>query len=112
MTSAISEQLRKLADEAENPKLDDAVRQLQELVVPFPDLVNPVCGECGWGEDEHKTGKSMADHAFHAGPEEGTPFFSEGYLYDLLGKEDARSVLAVIRQVLRAAGVAERDLHL
>jgi len=33
------------------------------------------------------------------------PFFSEAYLYALLGKEAARTVLAVVNSVIRAAGI-------
>ena len=32
--------------------------------------------------------------------DENAPFFSEAYLYNLVGKEDARTILAVVRQTL------------
>ena len=39
-------------------------------------------------------------------PNEGpVPFFSESYLYPLLGKDEARSVLGNLRRVLEAAGI-------
>jgi len=36
--------------------------------------------------------------------DENTPFFSEAYLYNLLGKEDARTILAMIDNIIIAAG--------
>jgi hypothetical protein len=39
--------------------------------------------------------------------DERAPFFSEAYLYNLLGKDDARSVLSAVRQLLKAAGRSE-----
>jgi hypothetical protein len=35
------------------------------------------------------------------------PFFSEAYLYNLIGKEDARSVISRIHNLLRAAGAED-----
>lgn len=39
------------------------------------------------------------------GVEEGTPFMSEAYLYELLGKLDARTLLALVREVITSAGI-------
>ena len=41
--------------------------------------------------------------------DEDAPFFSEAYLYCLLGKEAGRSVLAAIRPVQRAAGLDRHE---
>ncbi len=38
------------------------------------------------------------------------PFFTEACLYNLLGKQDARTVLSLVRQVGRALDMNERDL--
>jgi hypothetical protein len=35
----------------------------------------------------------------------GLPLFCEGYLYELLGKEDARSVLALMRKLAETLGM-------
>lgn len=35
---------------------------------------------------------------------ESIPFLSEGFLYEAIGKEDARTVLALMRKVYEAAG--------
>ncbi len=40
--------------------------------------------------------------------DEGAPFFTEAFLYNLLGKEDARTVLAAVREIQRALGLSER----
>lgn len=37
------------------------------------------------------------------------PFFSEAYLYDLMGKEEARTVLYYIRNFCREVGISEGD---
>ena len=37
--------------------------------------------------------------------DDGQPFFSEAYLYNLLGKEDARTLLALIRHLLKSMGI-------
>jgi len=37
------------------------------------------------------------------------PLFSEAYLYNLLGKEDARTLLALMRQLCKSLGI-ENDL--
>ena len=39
------------------------------------------------------------------------PFFSEGYLYDLLGKDDARSVMAFLSTFVEAAGIPRDEQH-
>lgn len=33
------------------------------------------------------------------------PFFSEAYLYSLLGKEDARTLLALLKQAFQSVGI-------
>ena len=37
------------------------------------------------------------------------PFFSEAYLYNLLGKEDARTLLAMMRPIWLLAGIERID---
>lgn len=113
MTTRAAEALRAIADEQERPELEAALEELSTLVVDFPALVDPPCGDCGWNQLAHESGFEgpSKDHAFRPGPEKDTPFFTESFLYDLLGKEDARSVLAVVRNVLRAAGLSEDTIR-
>jgi hypothetical protein len=42
---------------------------------------------------------------------EDCPFFTEHYLYDLMGKEDARSILGHLRRVVEASGVDDMELR-
>jgi hypothetical protein len=39
--------------------------------------------------------------------DENAPFFSESYLYNLIGKEDARTLRSLMRPLWKAAGVSE-----
>ena len=45
------------------------------------------------------------DGPYYAEGDEDAPFFTEAYLYNLLGKEDARTLLALMRPVFEEAGV-------
>lgn len=40
--------------------------------------------------------------------DENAPFFTEAFLYNLLGKDEARSVLDIVRRLCRLAGVEHR----
>ena len=40
--------------------------------------------------------------------DERAPFFTEAFLYNLLGKDEARSVLGIIRRLSKLAGVEFR----
>jgi hypothetical protein len=40
--------------------------------------------------------------------DEAAPFFSEAFLYNLLGKDEARSVLGIVRRLCVLAGVEQR----
>ena len=41
----------------------------------------------------------------------GIPFFTEAFLYPLLGKEDARSLLGRMRRLCDAAGIPGYRVH-
>ena len=43
--------------------------------------------------------------------DEDCPFFSEGCLYNLVGKEDARTVLGLIRKIIISAGLVDDDFY-
>ncbi len=45
------------------------------------------------------------------GGDKNTPFFTETYLYTLMGKEDGRTVLALVHNLLKAAGFDSYDIH-
>jgi hypothetical protein len=42
--------------------------------------------------------------------DEKAPFFSEACLYNLFGKDDARTILALIHNILWSAGLSEEDI--
>jgi len=44
--------------------------------------------------------------------DELAPFFSEAFLYSLMGKEEARTILAMVNSVIKAAGIDPRDPEL
>jgi hypothetical protein len=44
---------------------------------------------------------------YYSNGDEDTPFFSEPYLYSLLGKDQARTVLSYVRSVAKAVGFKE-----
>lgn len=54
---------------------------------------------------EFPTDAFTDDNPFYCGGDENAPFFSEAYLYPLLGKEDARTLLYFFRAVFREMGV-------
>lgn len=58
-------------------------------------------------EPEAKPLLSAKAIEYYGEPEEGCPLFTESYLYPLLGKEDARTVLAMLGSVARAIGYEE-----
>ncbi len=41
--------------------------------------------------------------------DENQPFFSEAYLYNLLGKDEARTLLGLMRPIWKIAGISERE---
>lgn len=43
--------------------------------------------------------------------DEDIPFLSEAYLYALLGKEDARTLMAMINNLMRAVGLEPYDIE-
>lgn len=44
-------------------------------------------------------------NGMYADGDEHAPFFSEAFLYNLLGKYEARSVLGIVRRLSKLAGV-------
>jgi hypothetical protein len=49
--------------------------------------------------------QSQADGGTYSEGDEEAPFFTEAFLYNLLGKDEARSVLGIVRRLCRLAGV-------
>jgi len=70
-----------------NESLRDCLKHLLRIVVSAPE------------------GLFNKDNDYYSPGDEKAPFFSESFLYTLLGKEDARTVLQNIRAVIRACGM-------
>ena len=49
--------------------------------------------------------KTESSEDFYRDGDEKAPFFSEAYLYNLLGKEEARTLLALMRPIWKKARV-------
>lgn len=82
---------------------DEALERLLTFVpedVP-PQFTNPKVYPYG---PEHFDKKEQAEDAKQ-------PFFSEAYLYTLLGKEDARSLRARMRQFLHVLGYTDERIQ-
>lgn len=93
---------------ATEAKLDALVNAMAEAFGPkelkgrLQELVN-------WmPEDEHAP---LLHSGITKAEMKKVPFFSETYLYGLLGKEDARTLLARMRRVCEAAGFDMESLY-
>lgn len=56
-------------------------------------------------------GVKTKGNPYYSKGDEKAPFFSEVYLYSLFGKEHARSILAYVNSVIRAAGLDPHSLQ-
>lgn len=66
-------------------------------------------GDMFWKERfEKDSRKGQWNEGMYGDGDETAPFFTEAFLYNLLGKEDARSVLSIIRRLSALAGVEYR----
>ena len=54
--------------------------------------------------------KVNTDHAGYEEGDEKAPFFSETYLYNLMGKDGARTVLSYIRKLCDIVGIDKERL--
>ncbi len=55
--------------------------------------------------------KTTGGEGMYTESDECAPFFSETYQYNLMGKEDGRTVLALVRYLIEAAGFDGYDIH-
>jgi hypothetical protein len=92
------------------PALKEALAEIKRWCPEFnPNLADPPCFMCSWQKDEHTEGGSGCDR-YTDEPPDDVPFFTEGYLYWLMNKDQARTILALVRNLARAAGVPENQL--
>lgn len=71
-----------------------------------------------WRPEENNPAEFIKKQPYYEkGPEgendgdEKAPLMTEAYLYNLLGKEDARTLLALVRRCAIAAGIDDMGLH-
>lgn len=68
-------------------------------------------GETFWQEFfiERDTNERTGErYGMYAEGDETAPFFSEAFLYNLVGKDEARSILGIMRELCDLAGVKWR----
>lgn len=84
----------------------DAAKRIAELRLECPDYWARLFRfiDTGLGDDTEPYG-------MYAEGDERAPFFSEAFLYNLLGKEDARTVLALMHTLLQAGGMSLDEAH-
>ena len=51
--------------------------------------------------------KDFKESGYYDKGDENAPFFSEAFLYNLLGKEDARTLLSLLRKALGIRGIGK-----
>ena len=67
-------------------------------------------GETHWREQfmENDIGYDGKPMGMYGEGDEKAPFFTEAFLYNLLGKDEARSVLGIMTRLCKLAGVEYR----
>lgn len=89
-----------------NPDLRESVKKLFNFVPEsgFPEKLKK--------GNEHLSSEDREENERGVEAIDRMQFFTETYLYALIGKEDARTVLAYVNSVIRAAGLDPRALQL
>ena len=59
--------------------------------------------------ESNAVGPFLKTQAGYTPGDESAPFFSEKFLYPLLGKSDARTVLAILKRVIKATGLFKQE---
>jgi hypothetical protein len=106
------EDVRAIADFHANPVLLEWLERRGAEAAKLEDVVHAVVKLLHWlatWSPEMKPGWTTANtHGMYQKGDELNPFLSESYLYNLIGKEDARSILSEFRllvDALKAAGI-------
>lgn len=97
------------AERAQKREVEKKLEQLRALLVPnameirdaAADLVNFKPYECPFMDPKRR----LKDY-YETG-DELTPLICESYLYNIFGKEDARSILARVERLLKAVGIED-----
>lgn len=91
--------IRYVAEEGDN---EEERERLARLIAEFT-----VEGDAFWAKlfKEQDTGSDGQPMGMYAEGDEKAPFFTEAFLYNLLGKDEARTVLGIMRRLTKLAGV-------
>jgi hypothetical protein len=103
LISSIGERVKSL----DNFTMDLTEEEYVKLSLVF-DSVAAYREEYSWVEDERE-GETDDDCGGPAYPHE-CPFFSETFMYELFGKEEARTILAYFQQIQRLADEDEHEV--
>lgn len=78
------------------------------------DLLTAIVDLYTWGPErgmpDYMIREGKRDGMYSKGDEEA-PFLTEGFLYTALGKDDARTLLALVHHVVAACGIEEMSIH-
>ena len=102
-------------DQARKRAVDDATAELLQAVrrraAQTDEARKDALRSLGSFVVECKPFGFTVDNDYYEDGDETAPLMSEGFLYPLLGKEDARSVLARWREVLESCGLTKGALE-
>jgi len=92
-------------DQKYKPVDEEEVEELAERLETFT-----LEGTTFWRENFIKwdTKEDGTMHGMYSAGDEEAPFFSEAFLYNLVGKDEARSILGIVRRLCVQAGVEWR----
>ncbi len=96
----VQEAVREAIQEAHT----EAVKAFRELAAWKPE------DEEDWKRELKRLGKAWYGQDVYEEGDETMPFFSEAFLYLLLGKEDARSLLGRLDRLGEALGLSDKEL--
>lgn len=103
-------QLESMADQLTTPQLDQLVAGLSAVMTPDRARVKELCADLVNFKPEYVP-RPLRGMGISHKEMQSVPFFCETFLYGLLGKDDARSILGRLNRICEAAaGCDMRDL--
>lgn len=87
------------------PVDEEEAAELEERLRTFTSESSTYWRELFIANDTNEHG---ARYGMYSDGDEERPFFTEAFLYNLLGKDEARSVLGIMRRLCELAGVKFR----
>lgn len=90
-------------------KIKKEIQQEQEQRVKMTKEIKNLLEWAPEGGLLKEVSKIVNGKGMYAEGDDETPFFSEAYLYNLLGKEDARTLLCLIERAFASIGITIPD---